>query len=79
MKHFGWIAGSWATAFAQVLADAGAERVTLWARREEVAAAIRDGHRNPDYLSEVELPAATAVAISGYGSPKALVADGPKW
>lgn len=51
-------AGSWATAFAQVLADAGAERVTLWARREEVATAIRDEHRNPDYLGELDLPAA---------------------
>src|SRR5690606_25521683 len=51
-------AGSWATAFAQVLADAGAERVTLWARREEVATAIRDEHRNPDYLGALGLPPA---------------------
>lgn len=51
-------AGSWGTAFAQILADAGAERVCLWARREEVAAGIRDRHRNPDYLTDVELPAA---------------------
>ncbi len=48
-------AGSWGTAFAQVLADAGAERVTIWARREEVARAIREDHRNPDYLPDVEL------------------------
>ena len=54
-------AGSWGTTFAQVLADAGAERVILWARREEVATAIRDGHRNPDYRSELELaPVITA-------------------
>ena len=32
-------AGSWGTAYAKVLADAGNE-VTMWARREEVAAAI---------------------------------------
>lgn len=51
-------AGSWGTAFAQILADAGAERVCLWARREEVAAGIRERRRNPDYLTEVELPAA---------------------
>ena len=43
-------AGSWGTSFAQVLADAGAERVTIWARREEVARSIREDHRNPDYL-----------------------------
>ena len=45
-------------AFAQILADAGAERVCLWARREEVAAGIRERRRNPDYLTDVELPAA---------------------
>ncbi|AXH94850.1 NAD(P)H-dependent glycerol-3-phosphate dehydrogenase [Ornithinimicrobium avium] len=48
-------AGSWGTAFAQVLADAGAQRVTIWARREEVARSIREDHRNPDYLPDVEL------------------------
>ncbi|HET9517535.1 MAG TPA: 2-dehydropantoate 2-reductase N-terminal domain-containing protein, partial [Actinoplanes sp.] len=30
-------AGSWGTAFAKVLAEAGAD-VTIWARREQVAA-----------------------------------------
>lgn len=54
-------AGSWGTAFAQILADAGAQRVVLWARREEIAAGIRSQHRNPDYLPEVELdPVVTA-------------------
>ncbi|MBW0116884.1 NAD(P)H-dependent glycerol-3-phosphate dehydrogenase [Pseudonocardia abyssalis] len=48
-------AGSWGTAFAKVLADAGRE-VSLWARRPEVAAAINDRHLNPDYLPGVELP-----------------------
>ena len=47
-------AGSWGTAFAQVLVDAGTE-TTLWARRDEVAAAINRTHRNPDYLPDVEL------------------------
>ncbi len=46
--------GSWGTAFAVILADAGAE-VTMWARREEVAAQINDG-RNRDYLPELDLP-----------------------
>ncbi len=50
-------AGSWGTAFAQVLADAGAESVTVWARREEVARSITEDHANPDYLPGVELPA----------------------
>ncbi|HEX3004701.1 MAG TPA: NAD(P)H-dependent glycerol-3-phosphate dehydrogenase [Angustibacter sp.] len=48
-------AGSWGTAFAMILADAGND-VTMWARRPEQAEQIRDRHRNPDYLSDVELP-----------------------
>lgn len=48
-------AGSWGTAFAKVLADAGAP-VRLWARREQVARAITDDHVNPDYLPGVTLP-----------------------
>jgi glycerol-3-phosphate dehydrogenase (NAD(P)+) len=48
-------AGSWGTAFAKVLADAGND-VTLWARRPAVAAAIRERHVNPDYLDGLRLP-----------------------
>lgn len=48
-------AGSWGTTFAKVLADAGSE-VTLWARRPEVALAVRSTRRNPGYLPDVELP-----------------------
>jgi glycerol-3-phosphate dehydrogenase (NAD(P)+) len=49
-------AGSWGTAYAMMCADAG-EDVTLWARREEVAAEINEQHRNADYLGDdVELP-----------------------
>ncbi|WP_431843599.1 NAD(P)H-dependent glycerol-3-phosphate dehydrogenase [Calidifontibacter indicus] len=47
--------GSWGTAFAMVMADAGQD-VTLWARREEVAATINDTRRNADYLPDTELP-----------------------
>ena len=47
--------GSWGTAFAMVLADAGCE-VTLWGRRPEVAEAINTTRTNPDYLPGVELP-----------------------
>jgi glycerol-3-phosphate dehydrogenase (NAD(P)+) len=49
-------AGSWGTAFAKVLADAGSD-VTIWARREQVAAAIRSSGTNPDYLPRLLLPA----------------------
>ncbi len=52
-------AGSWGTAFSVVLADAGND-VTMWARREEVAAAINDGHENLDYLPGLKLPDAIA-------------------
>jgi glycerol-3-phosphate dehydrogenase (NAD(P)+) len=48
-------AGSWGTAFAKVLADAGTD-VTIWSRREQVAAAIRSYGTNPDYLPAVRLP-----------------------
>jgi glycerol-3-phosphate dehydrogenase (NAD(P)+) len=48
-------AGSWGTAFAKVLGDAGRD-VTLWARREEVAGDIRERHANTAYLPGVRLP-----------------------
>ena len=48
-------AGSWGTAFALVLADAGNE-VCVWARREAVAQAINEQHENPDYLPGITLP-----------------------
>ncbi|MEO6205167.1 MAG: NAD(P)H-dependent glycerol-3-phosphate dehydrogenase [Mycobacteriales bacterium] len=47
--------GSWGTAFGKVLADAGTD-VVLWARREELAQAVRDTHENADYLPGVQLP-----------------------
>ncbi|GAB2475219.1 NAD(P)H-dependent glycerol-3-phosphate dehydrogenase [Jatrophihabitans fulvus] len=49
-------AGSWGTAFAKVLVDAGNE-VTMWARRPELAERITAEHRNDDYLPGIELPA----------------------
>ena len=49
-------AGSWGTAYAKVLADAGTD-VTLWARRAEVATMITDRRENSAYLSGVSLPA----------------------
>ncbi|AVT32211.1 MULTISPECIES: NAD(P)H-dependent glycerol-3-phosphate dehydrogenase [unclassified Plantactinospora] len=50
-------AGSWGTAFAKVLADAGRD-VLLWARRPAVAEALRSTRTNPDYLPGLRLPAA---------------------
>ena len=47
--------GSWGTAFAAVLADAGGE-VVLHARRAEVADAINADRVNADYLPELTLP-----------------------
>ncbi|WP_062984744.1 NAD(P)H-dependent glycerol-3-phosphate dehydrogenase [Nocardia anaemiae] len=52
-------AGSWGTAFAKVLADAGTD-VTIWARRPEVAKALATEHRNPFYLPDVQLPSVAA-------------------
>jgi glycerol-3-phosphate dehydrogenase (NAD(P)+) len=48
-------AGSWGTAFAKVLADAGAD-VVLYARRAELAETIRARHENADYLPGIALP-----------------------
>ena len=48
--------GSWGTAFGKVLADAGTD-VVLWARRPELAEAVRERHENPDYLPGIVLPA----------------------
>ena len=47
--------GSWGTAFGKVLADAGTD-VVLWARRADLAEAVRDRHENPDYLPGIALP-----------------------
>ncbi|MEV7088141.1 NAD(P)H-dependent glycerol-3-phosphate dehydrogenase [Streptomyces sp. NPDC093085] len=49
-------AGSWGTAFAMVLADAGCD-VTVWGRRPEIADSINTTRTNPDYLPGFELPA----------------------
>ncbi|ALO11265.1 Glycerol-3-phosphate dehydrogenase [Streptomyces venezuelae] len=47
--------GSWGTAFAMVLADAGCE-VSLWGRRAELAKEINATRVNSDYLPGIELP-----------------------
>ncbi|MFF0386922.1 NAD(P)H-dependent glycerol-3-phosphate dehydrogenase [Streptomyces sp. NPDC004286] len=48
-------AGSWGTAVAKILADAGTD-VVLHARRDEIADGINRHHRNPGYHADVELP-----------------------
>ena len=48
-------AGSWGTAFAQVLVDSGTDTI-LCARRDEISDAINDLHENPDYLPRITLP-----------------------
>jgi glycerol-3-phosphate dehydrogenase (NAD(P)+) len=48
--------GSWGTAFALVVCDAGND-VTLWARRPELANKINIEHHNPDYFPDLRLPA----------------------
>ena len=50
-------AGSWGTAFALVLADAGND-VRLWGRRPELCETINTTHENSEYLPGVELPEA---------------------
>lgn len=47
-------AGAWGTALAQMIASDGTP-VTLWAREEEVAAAMNDHHHNPLFLPDIAL------------------------
>jgi glycerol-3-phosphate dehydrogenase (NAD(P)+) len=55
-------AGSWGTAFARLLADRGHD-VTLAARDPEQARVIEETHRNPRYLSDVDLQGITGSTI----------------
>jgi len=55
-------AGNWGTAFAKVLADAGRD-VMVWARRPDIAVAIRERHVNPDYLPALRLPASVQATV----------------
>jgi glycerol-3-phosphate dehydrogenase (NAD(P)+) len=48
--------GSWGTAFAMVLADAGSD-VVIWGRDESIARDICDHHRNDAYHPGISLPA----------------------
>lgn len=68
-------AGSWGTAFGKVLADAG-RRVTLWARRADVAAEVNRNARNEEYLPGVALPGgltATTDASAALDGAQAVV------
>lgn len=48
--------GSWGTAFAMILADAGGD-VVMWSRDEELARQINDDHVNERYHPGIRLPA----------------------
>jgi len=62
--------GSWGTAFAKVLSDAGTD-TTIWARRAELAKAINDVHTNPDYLTGIPLP----VSLTATADPAEALLD----
>jgi glycerol-3-phosphate dehydrogenase (NAD(P)+) len=70
-------AGAWGTALAVVAHRAGAT-VTLWARDEEIAAAVNERHENPNYLPGISLDSgitATAdIEASIEGADAALLA-----
>lgn len=48
--------GSWGTAFAMILADAGSD-VVMWSRDEDVARQVNDEHVNERYHPGIRLPA----------------------
>jgi len=56
-------AGSWGSAVAWLLGSGG-HTVCQWARNSEVACAINGQHRNPRYLSDVELPASISATLA---------------
>ncbi|MER6367417.1 NAD(P)H-dependent glycerol-3-phosphate dehydrogenase [Streptomyces mirabilis] len=66
-------AGSWGTAAAKILADAGTP-VTAYARRSEIADAINGSRRNPDYFPDIELPS----SVTATTDPAAAL-DGADW
>ncbi|MCY4171400.1 MAG: NAD(P)H-dependent glycerol-3-phosphate dehydrogenase [Bacteroidetes bacterium] len=53
-------AGSWGTALSVSLASQG-HTVRLWARRHEIAQGIIKTRRNPEYLSDVDIPSTVSV------------------
>lgn len=55
--------GSWGTAVAKILVDAGND-VTMWARRAELAEQINTVHENTDYLKGITLPASLRAVSS---------------
>src|SRR5262249_61480797 len=55
-------AGSWGTAFAKVLADAG-QRVTIWARRPSVAVGVREQRVNGEELPPRRLPGGVTATV----------------
>ncbi|MEU1629350.1 NAD(P)H-dependent glycerol-3-phosphate dehydrogenase [Streptomyces sp. NPDC020096] len=65
-------AGSWGTAFAMILADAGCQ-VSLWARRPELVDAINATSTNPDYLPEVTLPSGITATADASEAAKGAV------
>ncbi|MEO6145158.1 MAG: NAD(P)H-dependent glycerol-3-phosphate dehydrogenase [Dermatophilaceae bacterium] len=60
--------GSWGTAYAAVLADAGSQ-VRMWGRRAELVDRINSSHVNSDYLPDLLLPE----AISATTDPEEAV------
>jgi glycerol-3-phosphate dehydrogenase (NAD(P)+) len=59
--------GSWGTAFAMVLADAGSD-VILWARDQAVVDQINTHHRNDRYHPGIDLPASIAATTDAHGA-----------
>lgn len=55
--------GSWGTVFSQVVCDAGND-VVLWSRKQKVADVINRRHKNPEHVSDIELPKAVTATTN---------------
>ena len=53
-------AGSWGTALSVSLSDGG-HTVMMWSRRKNISRAILDTGRNPEYLSDIQIPSSILV------------------
>ena len=54
--------GAWGTVFSQVVSDAGND-VILWSRKQKVADVINRKHKNPEHVSDIELPKAVVAVF----------------
>ena len=64
-------AGSWATALVKIISN-NATHINWWARKQETIDHIKKYRRNPNYISDIELP---VEKINFYSQLKEIIAN----